>query len=221
MSRGRPAGRSTGTCSPSTPHEPERYRDQLAACDRCRRGGRHGRRARPCRSLVAMNMSFLTYCALFMMPGWGDVMSLPVPERIAQLPRPRRPALHGRAGRARPRPACSRRLADWGRYVIGDTYSRGQRGPEGPASSPTSPPSAGTSTRSTRCSTSCSPTTCARCCGRGPTDDDAGVLAAARRGVGRTRGHDRRLRRRRPPRPHVRRALHRPSSSATASAAAS
>ena len=35
--------------------------------------------------LVEMNMSFLNYCALFMLPGWSEVMSLPVPERIAKL----------------------------------------------------------------------------------------------------------------------------------------
>ena len=32
-----------------------------------------------------MNMSFKTYCALFMLPGWKEVMSLPVPERIERL----------------------------------------------------------------------------------------------------------------------------------------
>ena len=41
--------------------------------------------------LVPMNMSFLTYCALFMLPGWSEVMSLPVPERIEQAARPRDP----------------------------------------------------------------------------------------------------------------------------------
>ena len=36
-------------------------------------------------TLVEMNMSFRNYCALFMLPGWSDVMNLPVPERIAKL----------------------------------------------------------------------------------------------------------------------------------------
>ena len=35
--------------------------------------------------LVEMNMSFGTYCALFMLPGWNEIMSLPVPERIEKL----------------------------------------------------------------------------------------------------------------------------------------
>ena len=58
--------------------------------------------------LVEMNMSFLNYCALFMLPGWSDVMNLPVPERIAKLRDPETRELDGRARRARPRPACSR-----------------------------------------------------------------------------------------------------------------
>ena len=37
-----------------------------------------------------------------------------------------------------------RRLADFGSYVIGDTYSDGERGPEGPAWCATSPPSGAT-----------------------------------------------------------------------------
>ena len=32
-----------------------------------------------------MNMSFLTYCALNMMPDWGPILGLPVPERIDRL----------------------------------------------------------------------------------------------------------------------------------------
>jgi N-acyl-D-aspartate/D-glutamate deacylase len=36
-------------------------------------------------TLVPMNMSFRTHCALFLIPGWGDVMGLPIEERIEQL----------------------------------------------------------------------------------------------------------------------------------------
>ena len=32
-----------------------------------------------------MNMSFLNYCALFMLPDWSEVLGLPVPERMAKL----------------------------------------------------------------------------------------------------------------------------------------
>ena len=34
---------------------------------------------------VGLTMSFLRYCALHQLPGWGKVMGLPVPERIAAL----------------------------------------------------------------------------------------------------------------------------------------
>ena len=39
-------------------------------------------------TLVPMNMSFRTHCALFLIPGWGDVMGLPVEERIEKLTDP-------------------------------------------------------------------------------------------------------------------------------------
>ena len=64
-----------------------------------------------------------------------------------------------------------RRLADWGDYVIGDTYSDGQRGPEEPQGRATSPPSAASSVRHAARHRA-SPTSCARCCGRSPQDGD-------------------------------------------------
>src|ERR1019366_3850154 len=36
-------------------------------------------------TLVPMNMSFRTHCALFLIPGWGDVMGLPAEQRIEKL----------------------------------------------------------------------------------------------------------------------------------------
>ena len=38
--------------------------------------------------LVEMNMSFRNYCALFMLPGWNEVMNLPVPEHVEKLSDP-------------------------------------------------------------------------------------------------------------------------------------
>ena len=35
--------------------------------------------------LVGMNMSFRTFCALNLMPDWGDVLGLPLEERMAKL----------------------------------------------------------------------------------------------------------------------------------------
>ena len=64
--------------------EPQRYHDQVGACEHARaQGGTAIALTMP--TLVEMNMSFRNYCALFMLPGWSDVMNLPVPERIAKL----------------------------------------------------------------------------------------------------------------------------------------
>lgn len=80
--------------------------------------------------LVPMNMSFLTHCALHLIPGWKDVMSLPVPERMAQLRDPSvRAELDRRANS--PEAGVFRRLADWGNYVIGDTFSAANEGLSG------------------------------------------------------------------------------------------
>ena len=118
-------------------------------------------------TLVPMNMSFRTHCALFLIPGWGEVMGLPEAERMRQLADP---AVRGQARRARPqqRGGCFPRP-----LPLGDLRDRRhllarQRGLRVPHASPTSRPSAARP-RSTRCSTSCWPTTCARSCGLTPT----------------------------------------------------
>jgi N-acyl-D-aspartate/D-glutamate deacylase len=74
-----------------------------------------------------MNMSFLNYCALNMLPGWGEILGLPVPERIEKL---RDPAVRAQMlSRADSEEAgVFRRLADFARYVIGDTYSAANEG---------------------------------------------------------------------------------------------
>ena len=100
---------------------PERVTRQLSAADRAAAlGGRVVALTMPV--LVPMNMSFLTYCALFMLPGWGEVMSLPVPERMARLRDPETRAwMDARANSDEA--GVFRRLADWKHYVLGDTYS--------------------------------------------------------------------------------------------------
>ncbi len=81
-------------------------------------------------TLVEMNMSFLNFCALFMLPGWSEVMSLPVPERIAKLRDPAvRKWMNERAHS--PEAGVFSRLASWGRYQIGDTYSAANDGLKG------------------------------------------------------------------------------------------
>ncbi len=108
---------------------PDRVPRQLAASTRAEEsGGRIVALTMPV--LVPMNMSFLTYCALFMMPGWKDVLSLPVPERMAKLRDPEtRTWMNDRAHSEEA--GVFRRLADWKNYVIGDTYSAANEGLKG------------------------------------------------------------------------------------------
>lgn len=109
--------------------ESQRYHDQVAACEQARaRGGTAIALTMP--TLVEMNMSFRNYCALFMLPDWGEVMNLPVPERITKLRDPSvRQWLNERAHS--PDAGVFARLASWGRYQIGDTYSPANAGLKG------------------------------------------------------------------------------------------
>ncbi len=109
--------------------EPERYRAQLAACENAAaQGGKAVALTMPV--LVEMNMSFGTYCALFMLPDWGEVMKLPVPERIERLRDPAvRTHLDERA--QSPDAGVFSRLTEWGRYQLGDTYAPENEGLRG------------------------------------------------------------------------------------------
>ncbi|MEZ5207453.1 MAG: amidohydrolase family protein [Acidimicrobiales bacterium] len=61
--------------------------------------------------LVPMNMSFLNYCALNMLPDWGPVLGLPVPERMVALRDPEtRRRLEARRLRGRRRVPSAGRL---------------------------------------------------------------------------------------------------------------
>jgi len=108
---------------------PERVPRQLFASDAAaERGGRIVALTMPV--LVPMNMSFLTHCALFLVPGWGEVMNKPVPERIAALRQPEvRTQLFERINS--PQAGVFRRLGNFKRYVIGDTYSELNEGLRG------------------------------------------------------------------------------------------
>ncbi|HZQ56696.1 MAG TPA: amidohydrolase family protein [Acidimicrobiales bacterium] len=108
---------------------PERVPRQLSASDAARAaGGRVVALTMPV--LVPMNMSFGTFCALFLVPGWGDVMNLPIPERIEALRQPSvRADLNAKIDR--PEAGVFRRLGTWKRYVIGDTYSPANAGLRG------------------------------------------------------------------------------------------
>ncbi|MEV7278174.1 D-aminoacylase [Streptomyces sp. NPDC093111] len=105
---------------------PERVPRQLLASERARKsGGRIVALTMPI--LTPMNMSLGTFCALNLIPGWGEVLGLPVPERIARLRDPGvRAELLRRADSKEA--GVFRRLAHFGRYVIGDTYSAENEG---------------------------------------------------------------------------------------------
>ena len=107
-------------------HAPERYRNQLAAMQRCREAGARVV-ALTMPVIVPMNMSFLNFCALNLMPDWGDILGLPVPERMERLRDPEtRRFMQDRA--ASPDAGVFARLTGWDTYVIGDTFSEANDG---------------------------------------------------------------------------------------------
>ena len=108
---------------------PERSTDQLAAgAEAERRGARVVALTMP--TLVGMNMSFLTYCALNQLPDWGAILSLPVDERMVELADPEvRIFMENRANA--PEAGVFGRLTGWGRYRIGDTFSAANAGLKG------------------------------------------------------------------------------------------
>ena len=79
---------------------------------------------------VPMNMSFSSFCGLWLLPGWQQILGVPVAERIQRLQDPdtRVRMLENSLSQAA---GVFRRLADWGDYVIGDTYSAANVGLKG------------------------------------------------------------------------------------------
>jgi len=73
-------------------------------------------------TLVPMNMSFRTHCALFLIPGWGDVMGLPEAERIEKLKDPAVRAHLDDIAHAESA-GVFRRLSHWANYIVGDTFA--------------------------------------------------------------------------------------------------
>ncbi len=109
--------------------EPDRVPRQISAYDRSRElGGKVVALTMPVQ--VPMNMSFLSFCGLWLLPGWQQILGVPIPERIRRLQDPDtrlkmlESSLSQEAG-------VFRRLADWGDYVIGDTYSKENSGLSG------------------------------------------------------------------------------------------
>jgi N-acyl-D-aspartate/D-glutamate deacylase len=104
----------------------ERVEHQLAASSAAAgAGGRIVALTMP--TLVPMNMSFRTHCALFLIPGWGEVMGLPEEERMASLADPAVRAMLDERARSK-EAGVFRGLSRWGTYVIGDTYAPANEG---------------------------------------------------------------------------------------------
>jgi N-acyl-D-aspartate/D-glutamate deacylase len=108
---------------------PEDFERQLLASAKARQqGARVVALTMPI--LVGMNMSFRNYCALNMLPDWGPILGLPVPERIERLrDHATRVFLETRA--AAPEAGVFGRLTGWSGYVIGDTFSAENEGLKG------------------------------------------------------------------------------------------
>ena len=178
----------------------ERIEHQLAASSTAAAaGGRIVALTMP--TLVPMNMSFRTHCALFLIPGWGEVMGLPEAERMAQLADPAVRAMLDERARSK-EAGVFRGLSHWGTYVIGDTYAPRQRGLRVPHRGRHR---GGAGHGPVRHPARHRP-------GRRPAHRAVAQHRRRRRGhvdhagrrLGRPAGHGRRLRRRRAPRPDVR-----------------
>jgi N-acyl-D-aspartate/D-glutamate deacylase len=109
--------------------EPDRVARQLQAFDRAEQmGGRVVALTMPVQ--VPMNMSFLNFCGLWLLPGWQQILGVPVPERMERLADAdtRLKLLESSKSQEA---GVFRRLADWGDYLIGDTYSPANEGLKG------------------------------------------------------------------------------------------
>jgi N-acyl-D-aspartate/D-glutamate deacylase len=80
--------------------------------------------------LVPMNMSFLTRCALTLMPYWDRILTLPIEARRAVLRDPEVRRKMDEAARS-DEAGVLRRLSDWATYTIGDTFSAENAAVEG------------------------------------------------------------------------------------------
>jgi N-acyl-D-aspartate/D-glutamate deacylase len=109
--------------------DPDRVERHLAVSRRARaEGGRVVALTMPV--IVPMNMSFGTYCALNLMPGWGPIMNAPLAERMELLRDPENRRMMVRRADS-DEAGMFRRLADFAGSVIGDTYSEANAGLSG------------------------------------------------------------------------------------------
>jgi len=105
------------------------YNSQLAALEEtAERGAKVVALTMPV--LVGMTMSFRDRSPLYQLPGWPEVMNLPLEEKMTALrdPEVRRKLEEGALS---PEAGVYARNADWPEMRIGDTYSDANRGLEG------------------------------------------------------------------------------------------
>ena len=106
--------------------ETDRFENQLRASEAAaERGGRVVALTMPI--LVGMTMSFLHYSPIHQLPGWREVLELPVPDRMAQL---RDPEVRARllAGSRSPEAGVFLRVADFANFRVGQTFCDANRG---------------------------------------------------------------------------------------------
>jgi N-acyl-D-aspartate/D-glutamate deacylase len=107
----------------------DRVNHQVAALDRAAEAGARVV-ALTMPTLVGMNMSFGFFCALNRLPGWNEILSLPLAERMDKLRDPdTRAAML--ATSTSPEAGVFSRLAGWDTYTIGDTVSAENAGLSG------------------------------------------------------------------------------------------
>ena len=108
---------------------PERVPRQISASDRAvALGGRVVALTMPVQ--VPMNMSFGTFCGLWLIPGWQQILGVPLAERVQRLQDPETRLKMLELSQS-PAAGVFRRLADWGDYVIGDTFADANVGLKG------------------------------------------------------------------------------------------
>jgi len=107
----------------------EHYEHQLSASREGARQGAHIR-ALTMPVHVPMCLSFLTHCALHLLPGWGEILRLPVDARIEALKDPA-VRLKMMEDARRPEAGTLASLVNWSRYTIGSTFSAENEGLNG------------------------------------------------------------------------------------------
>lgn len=105
--------------------DPERTWHQIQASEKAaERGARVVALTMPI--IVPMNMNFHSFCALNLLPGWGEVLAGDVDDRMPRLQDPDvRRRMQADAAETS---GALRRIIDFDNYVIGDTYSAANDG---------------------------------------------------------------------------------------------